>query len=257
MDHKHKVAACLHFKVGSSTWRLIFANNSDKGPIPTRRLKTIFNEMRFFEHYNIYELSHARHSPDDIRNVLKNYYKFMVVRHPLHRLTSTYADKFKKENRWFAKLHGFKIVRKYRPHADRKLKRTGQGINFEDLLKYIKDGATDGHWQGPFNDWCQPCMIKYDKIVRIETHDHDSADIVNEHLAGRGSMTRANPLQTKGSSHTSVLPEYTTVNDTLLNAILKIYSLDFTQFGYHYKRHTDGTVVTDCGISTAAGDDCC
>ena len=257
VDEKHKVLACLHFKVGSSTWRLIFANNSAKVPIPSNKLATIFKKLWFFNDYDIHLLYESRYDAKAVRDIFKTYYKFMVVRHPLTRLVSTFHDKFNRKHFWFANLYGKDILKKYRPNAKKSAQNKGFGVTFEELMKFIRDGGQDGHWEGPYEKLCQPCSIDYDYIVKLETHDQDASYIVNKKLSGRGISTKGNSRRDPAKSFTETLPEYNTLDPQLFQVTVDHYHRDLEQFGYEFVQEK-GTVKASCGQkSHRLGNRCC
>ena len=111
VDDEHKVIACLHFKVASASWNYIFINNSAKGPVTKDKLKG--GARLYLKKYGFHRLRDEMYSAADIKFRLKNYYKFMAVRHPLHRLVSAFRDKLREDNVWYNKYLGSKILQKW------------------------------------------------------------------------------------------------------------------------------------------------
>ena len=84
MDDKHKVLMCVHAKAGSSSWKMIMANNTSKKPVNEAETGHIMihNNMKRF---GLHTLGHRSYSEEDIKMRLVKYYKFLVVRHPYDR----------------------------------------------------------------------------------------------------------------------------------------------------------------------------
>ena len=72
---------CTHAKAGSTTWKIILANNtSDKIPNVDPETIMIHTDIKSYELKTLTEFS-----IEGIKERLQNYYKFMVVRHPFDR----------------------------------------------------------------------------------------------------------------------------------------------------------------------------
>ena len=97
VNDKYKYVACLPHKAGSSSWKTILLNNSAEKPLPSDfkmeklRKDTIVKSKWEPENFGIKRLSD--YNGNARQRILKDYYKFMVVRHPLDRLLSCYMDK--------------------------------------------------------------------------------------------------------------------------------------------------------------------
>ncbi len=74
------------------------------------------------------------------REMLKTYYKFMVVRHPLDRLVSAYVDKLVPREDGYRKQMGTKILQMLHPHLlERPLPEVW--FKFDDVLQFIANGG--------------------------------------------------------------------------------------------------------------------
>ena len=112
------------------------------------------------------------YSEEELRSRLKEYAKFMFVRHPMERLVSAYRDKFVNNNRsqekWFFSRYGRKIIKRYRANATRESFAKGHDVTFAEFVQYVIDLPRsnhhimfDNHWR-PMHDLCFPCAIQYD-----------------------------------------------------------------------------------------------
>ena len=214
-------------------------NNTKENPLPAN-----FNGMNLhghgISHYsnsNIKRLIH--YSEKEQARILAEYYKFMVVRHPLDRLVSSYIDKIN----IVVKTGQFPNVRKH--VIDLNLRKFGKSeVSFSAFLEYITHEAHNAfmnpHW-APATDICDACNLKYHKIVKLETQEEDLLDLV-PHL---GPYNRTNKVHAnqQGSGTASTfsrnLTAYANVDEKLLADILALgFDKDMELFGYSMdKRH--------------------
>ena len=92
VSEKYKTIACVNMKAASTTWKLVFMNNSFAKPLPAN----ISFITYLSTYHNFQERKKTRlelYSPSEIRHRLKHYYKIISVRHPFERLLSVYKDK--------------------------------------------------------------------------------------------------------------------------------------------------------------------
>ena len=258
VDDKHQFLACLHWKVGSTTWQAILCNNSSPRPIKPYQ--------RFFQlclrKTGIKRLSEQTFSKEDIISRLLSYYKIMVVRHPLDRLVSTWIDKFqnpKEYDHTFIEKYGRELLRKYRPTLPREIQQQGYGVYFSEMIQYIVEGHKNGHWDGPYSLKCHPCELPFNRLVKLETFSEDVPSIVTNHLQGRGGTTAIN-RQGKGKwskNFQKTVMNYNNISDNYFDAMKKKYALDFEQFGYGVERKQNGRTVMHCRVEMGGGRACC
>ena len=231
VNDKYKYVACLPQKAGCTTWKLILVNNTKENPLPAnfdgRYLHTGIS------HYsNIKSL--VSYGEKEQASILAEYYKFMVVRHPLDRLVSSYIDKIV--------VGKFANVRKH--VMDLNLRKFGTSeVSLSAFLEYIIEhkASMDPHW-APATEICDPCNLKYHKIVKLETHEEDLLDVV-PHI---GPYNRTNKVHAnhQGSGAASTfsrnLPAYANVDEKLLSDILALgFDKDMELYGYSMDKITN------------------
>ena len=86
VNDKYKYLACLPQKAGSSTWKMILMNNTLNQSLPAD-FHGIHRQIKKGKH-SIRQL--YQYSKQQQNRIINEYYKFMVVRHPLDRLVSSY-----------------------------------------------------------------------------------------------------------------------------------------------------------------------
>ena len=250
---KLKTVVCLTYKVAWTTQRVVLTNNSSPEPIPSDLGNAkIWRKM---EPNKIMGLS--RYPANTIRYILKHYFKYMFVRHPLERIYSGYYDKIVYER--FIEQHGNyyrqlvpKILKRIRPDL---LDQPVESVHlpFYEVLQYIKAGGSDMHFARNYAGRCRACLIKYDYIGKTETFDEDMNYIITQNFpAGRGKGTKRNAAasvsgSSLGSSHIfhKKLEESENITQDLIDHIEKKYAMDFEQFGYKIEK-IDGEYYSSC-----------
>ena len=133
-------------------------------------------------------------------NETSEYTKFMVVRHPIDRLISAYKN--------LLNYNGNGPYYAIQPMIDLFHLNQIEDLTFAMFLYAISDenfkSYNDPHWQ-PYSLTCNPCVIKYDYIVRTETmqEDPDMIQVLEKMQYNKSEM------------HSVVNPGTVTMNDTL------------------------------------------
>ena len=188
-DLQHKLIYCPVYKVASGTWTTNFLRLSK------------FNEdlpkwQRFSKLHGASESASRKLFPPPAgktkqKKLLKTMTKFLVVRHPFDRIVSAYTGKIANpmaKPRYYRKLQK-EIIKKYRSDWSKNT----SPPTFAEYVRYLLDLTDD--LTNP-KDWrvvdcvqayysvCAPCDVKYDVIVKLETHDEDT-----EFLIRRNNLT--------------------------------------------------------------------
>ena len=230
VNNEQKYVACLPLKAGCTTWKVILANNTIRTPLPS---SFIGNSLHTdgLKPYKIYRLN--SYSKNNQTRILENYYKFMVVRHPLDRLISGHNDKVLK-GKSTTRNQIIKMRKRY--HGD-------SAYDLSAFLEFIlhQKYQMNAHWL-PTTGLCDPCNVKYDKIVKLETQAEDLAEVL-PHLGpyGRGKNVHRNHHGTGAASKFSwSRPELKSVNRDLLQKVIGIgYDLDMELFGYNFDNRSE------------------
>jgi hypothetical protein len=120
-------------------------------------------------------------SEKQIEYRLKNYFKFIFVRHPLDRLASAFRDRLKSDHTMPKRLFSKRIIRKYRD-KETATEQGNQDVQFKEFVRWIVDPRNrpsryNFHWR-PQTDLCLPCHIDYDFIGHYETLSSDAAVVL-------------------------------------------------------------------------------
>ena len=176
-----------------------------------------------------------KYSQDEIDFRLDNYFKFFVVRNPFDRLLSSYRDKFRGEPLNFSPMFSGVIEE----HFGNNTKRDSSGrqlIDVEQFLELVAEEPrrfTDSHWS-EYIGRCNPCSIRYDHVVYLETLEHD-IDVVFDHMIGLDGTRPVIPRRNSKNAapdkdkHNDVLR---TIDPEIVRGLHKRYDRDFELFGY-------------------------
>ena len=121
------------------------------------------------------------------RKALDSSTKFLVVRHPLDRLVSSYLDKVADTSKEPNLLKHRDVKNAILESAGKKPE-LGTVPTFSEFIDYVvqetRDLASPQDWKGvmtwkSYYSKCLPCDVKYDVIMKLETHTEDEKWIIN------------------------------------------------------------------------------
>ena len=234
VNEKHKVLYCFIPKIACSNMKRIFLVLA--GLYPNIKKVNISNC-----HTEILRLRGFK--KNQIKNMLNDYYKFMLVRDPFERLVSAYRNKWLgKENVQLHATLGKAIVRRYRFNDSEDIDPRGDDVRFTEYIRYIIDTPSENlneHWM-PYNDLCRPCEVNYDFIGSIDTVSRDVTHVMRQinvdetkyylKPAGEGSLIRTKESTAK---YLKELPE------KVFNDLVNKFRLDHELFGYAIPDYND------------------
>ena len=202
----------------------------------------------------------------DLLSKLSKSKKHIHVRHPFSRLYSCWKDKMhywkekpksSKDEKTFIKKHNIEIdnytekwstkISKYETQKSLKTKnKFNSTFSWEAFLKYvISREEINKHWY-PINKICQPCLIKYDFVTKLESIEVDSEKVIekfeNIATAGRlkiGKFPKANRSGKSQAGSSDVNPEvlsaFREIDKSMIRKLYDFYEDDFLMFGYDVK----------------------
>lgn len=256
-DDKHKVIFCASTKTLTTSFYRMFYE-----AVTGKRLDYVHCRKCWYDQ----ELGWLDRLPiKEIEKRLEDYYKVMLVRHPLDRLRVSWKRGLvaHDESGPVMKEVGRKIVRRYRDiRPDTLEEEVNEGIEFEEFLRYVADVEEDQdstHHRAwvPMHQMCHPCAIHYDFVAKMETIHEDA-----KHILTKVNMTsddsHLNELihsrsQTVHMNLRKRLNEFDAVDPELLDRIMEIYKWDFELMDYHWDGET--AACGHCSGDTAAR--CC
>ncbi|XP_070198056.1 carbohydrate sulfotransferase 11-like [Littorina saxatilis] len=239
VDDKYKILFCGIPKVASSNWRNVLLVLSGKvnatNPMEIDQEDTQSKFRPLIPTLNSYMRSHIRYR-------LKDYYKFMFVRHPLERLLSAWRDKLHSnlssriEYRRPLVKHIARVYRNVSRQLDSESLDRVQ-IRFDEFLRFVVDQAEKGaalneHWER-FHKLCHPCTVRYDFVGRYEHLEEDAMRVLESVHADRMVRFPERSAVYKHSRTTDEMQQfYKDIPASLLKRVYRCFQEDFELFNY-------------------------
>ncbi|XP_076332220.1 carbohydrate sulfotransferase 11-like isoform X2 [Tachypleus tridentatus] len=166
------------------------------------------------------------------RQTRQHFYKIIFVRHPFSRLVSAYENKVlgpRDKLSFFYDNYWNKVMKKYRGVEE--ISNRDAHPTFEEFVRYLLDTPVykyDNHWV-PYTKRCEPCLVHYDFIGKLETAEQDFHYVFQHEL----SLTETPQLENRGSITTDKVKFYfRQVPKSEVLRLYYIYKMDFDIFGY-------------------------
>jgi hypothetical protein len=188
--------------------------------------------------------------------MLQNYYKVIVVKHPFSRLVSMWRDKFLPGDSPYRYKLGRVIMDTVRNRTQVKGGYWRKRPQFHEVMRYLAaTNKKDRHWN-PYDQFCDPCSVEWDAILRTETlvqESHLLLDKLNlsKELNHSIPLMHSNTKDIKDLYATSShLPVFRNVSTDAMSYLIATYGADLDQFGYTWDETKH---VAKCGIHTHHG----
>eukprot|EP00090_Calanus_glacialis_P003307 TRINITY_DN12441_c0_g1_i1.p1 TRINITY_DN12441_c0_g1~~TRINITY_DN12441_c0_g1_i1.p1 ORF type:complete len:331 (-),score=90.24 TRINITY_DN12441_c0_g1_i1:93-1085(-) len=241
-DLKDQLIYCRIAKVASSTWttnmlRLDSTFNSDL-PESKRWLKEFgARENEAFRKYPVPKTEPER------RSALVSGTKFLVVRHPLDRLVSSYLDKVADTSKEPNLLKHRDVKNAILANSGKKPE-LGVVPTFPEFIDYVvketsglsspRDWKGVMTWKSYFSK-CLPCDVKYDVIMKLETHKEDEKWLINtKNLTLLSRVRDWRHLSSDKNIRKNLISQ---LSKAQLNAIYTNYQVDFEMFNYTMNKY--------------------
>ena len=225
------------------------ASLTDTSPDHQQLLDAYIHHARTLQRYGVRFVSTA-----DV-STIKNYRKFVLVRHPFDRLLSAYHDKFVHGKSW---IWWRKLERKM-------ARRNVTGTQLQRFVKSVLYGFHNAHWS-PYAHRCQLDTVDYDDVIRLETFHHDMKPIVEFAHARLSSLvivsgrqhrrnsTKQGDLKDEALVAPKHLDDYSELQKSDLFGLKGKFVNDLRLFGYDFDVDT---LVASCSMTDERGVTCC
>ena len=220
-DHYHRTMLCILKKVSSGSWIFFYES------VIIRERKERNNWLDNYPgqlsqmHKRWGRLNNSAFNLVKIKNTEgidiseSNYFKFIMVRHPLDRLASAYLDKAAGHN------------------------------NTMDFEEFLRGAAlfvdTNHHWR-PFVKSCLPCSkIQFDYIAHLETlHDDLKVILTALNLTDMIDDFPHVVHSNTGPPKSNYKDMYANISHYILHDVFAKYQLDADMFGYSFDGYGNG-----------------
>jgi len=222
--------ACTNFKRIMMLWSGKWTNGSDPLRIPGH----LAHAYDMFDKFsNLSALEQAE--------VLANYTRFIVVRHPFERLLSAFRNKFEGDlpsAKYFQSRIGRLIIRNLRPHATNESLLKGNDVTFNEFIRYLltpelsrgyqANSSFNEHWES-MAELCHPCMFSYNLIGRYETL-HDDAELLLDTIGVKNVTFPV--VKASGGTASRLNAYFDNLPIGTVRNLYKLYEVDFKMFDY-------------------------
>ncbi|XP_072174353.1 carbohydrate sulfotransferase 11-like [Diadema setosum] len=249
VDEKYRLIYCNVPKVGCTNWKAVFLKLAGINDLHLRAINRLPTNTRGKIYLNyLHKYTNVSHR----RFMLRNFTKFLFVRHPFSRILSAFRNKLAPNisipftlNRrhqdvdWIS-TYGLYIINKYRgAEAGNRIEanwRTEYDLKFSEFVQYLTDDDDDianPHWM-PIDTMCRPCDIEYDIVGKFETFDADAEYILQmAHVDPKVKYPQEAAKRTTNSSSADVLQSYYgDISPTQIFKLHEIFRRDFELFDY-------------------------
>ena len=248
VNHKHRVLYCQVPKVASTNWLRVFILLSGKVQASSLMSLKAFDVHGQYDHHLTY-LSDLTTS--EVRHVLRNYFKFIVVREPFERLLSAYRNKMEAQtnsSRFFHNRFGREIIKTYRDNPSEQSLEKGNDVTFLEFVKYVVD--FDGlelneHW-AQFYNLCMPCVVNYNFVSKYHRIQQDSKKILQTiNVADFIQFPPRSAAYKNTKTEGLLLNYYKSIPRKYLKKLWTVYKSDFVLFNY-----TVPSIIQSLGLVT-------
>ena len=261
VSETHKVLLCTNTKAGSRLWgdtlvrsSSAFHNKYNGSDLDADSVYDLDDE-EVRKKLRIFRL--RDYSDEAFLNVLRNYFKVMVVRNPIERILSAYRDKFIYSPMGKGSLDGYNyVLRNYRKITTDEIttldSRSMQGmakITLAEFVRMVTDRSSpyNIHWDQYINN-CHPCVINYDHIVRTETNNWDAVPVLDilsrgldKNVLKHSVVSRdkeAVKQNMENPTFNKVLEEFSEVPQNDIINLMSYFKTDLEMFGYQFNSAT-------------------
>jgi len=251
-DDQNRVLFCAPPKTGSSFFKRLWLKYTRN----VTNEQMFVHEKTYLRKYNLRYLS--TYSQSEQKTRLQTYFKFMLARHPMLRVLSTYREKLERNNTIYRQTVGRRIEKKYGRH-DSALPPKGDNVTFEQFVHYIVDNnplTYEHHWK-PVSFLCHPCEIRYDYIAKLETSNVDYLHIFSHVQTipdSKRQLLKSTAEYKASTDNDRVRRYYGRIPANHIDSLERIYHLDLNLFGYTWNT----TLLSyGCQVTARDNDTCC
>lgn len=241
VDEKNVLFFCFIPKVASTRVKEFFLNISDIPLSDKARQKP--TNMHNFANSVLHRVSPMYYPTTTARR----FFKIMFVRHPFDRLVSAFRSKAevsRETGSYFYENFWDRVMITLRGRDN--VNETSR-LTFPEFVWYLShtlERNYDPHW-APYWSRCDPCIVDYDFIGKMETASHDFPYAFEKVGFNNTSHWWQNA---KPISRSLTLKYFSQLTDKEVLTLYQIYKLDFMLFGYDLDGFLSKTTTTTTAI---------
>ena len=283
VDDAHRLILCSPPKAGATSIRTLLVlssaeyawQSSGTGSDALRHRLSHVHSESVLDRFGIRSL--ASYTQPQIIHRLTNYYKIVVVRHPLSRLLSMFRNKLEGSSpgacAGFKATLGAWIVKEMR-NISLARGECASDLTFPEFTSFLRKNALvlskEPHVTR-VHEYCAVCRLQYDYIAKLETLDSDQQFIIDSVLkpddelnlhplnlnVNTRNMTQRS-AEIPAQRYASDVREFARLDDYLVDFLLEHYKTDMTLFGYDVKRSNQrlNDMLATCS-GGGGGERCC
>jgi hypothetical protein len=224
-DDDDKILFCAIPKTGITSFKQLMMQIASKSPV---HLEEGLHNLTILADHGIRVFTKVW-KQEDKADKLKTFHKVVTVRHPVLRLIAAYKDKF--FDKLYSERHNEHIIETYRREPVNPFSVYANRPTWMEFMRFVLEhekSQADIHWMR-YRSLCQPCVHRYNTIIKMETIDEDIQDFLKL-FRGNYSYGHFNP--SKGQ-HGKTLDDYMSeLPKEMWQQLIDFYHTDFALFGY-------------------------
>lgn len=238
-DKRNKIMLCAVPKSGISSWKNLLMQISSNNPNISSNPHIISTVLESGLHIVPTEKTLSEEYND--------YYKFIVVRHPLARVVSAYKDIIY-EVKVEVPDHncGGEMLARYRDCSNLTLEQCAKLPPYPTWQEFASHVAArdvkclNRHWM-TVEKLCQPCRIRYDGIMKLETVDHDAETFLDMY---RGTNNFHIRHLNEKKDIKSVEDYINELPKAVVAKLIDKYKVDMAMLGYKFENNKRNCMYT-------------
>ncbi|XP_046753861.1 carbohydrate sulfotransferase 11-like [Diprion similis] len=185
-------------------------------------------------------------------------FKFLVIRHPFHRIVSSYRDRIEDNTKYTAQawIYARKIFHLTRPgifykngttvsllkrifHNDKRLKLVPTFKEFVTWLLQEPTSNDDVHWDSYYSH-CSVCNVKYNFVMKLEDYSNQIIDFIFLKMGMTKNQFFMPSLEKTRNGSTDYYRTCRYFKDLTQETIFKLYqryNIDFQIFNYTHENY--------------------
>uniref|UniRef100_S4R8B3 Carbohydrate sulfotransferase n=1 Tax=Petromyzon marinus TaxID=7757 RepID=S4R8B3_PETMA len=175
----------------------------------------------------------SEHNPSEALSRMYNYTSMLFVRDPMERVVSAFREMMEKQVS-FEKNKDINILDSEKHDSlGGTMTRTGQGVTFPEFVQFLLNTTDqqdiDWHWR-PYHRVCNPCLVRYTFIGKLETSQSDAAELLS---LVNAPQDLTYPSTVTAESFENITQRYLAqLSPEMQEALYKTYYVDYLLFGY-------------------------